>query len=302
MAISIGGNGLSLSTSLVRASLSHVRVLEGQVQVFDVTDFQSEQLALYCNGNAASPMAASPQPQLYLYGLVEGASFVDLQIFRDTGAVLAGELVQAIHHDGHGNPKRLSIEGGIFRTKYNATPLRFENADGVQLANVKVLCEGADPSGSSIVTFRAANNSISRLHINGLQAQVTGAKFGNGVLVAATDVGLTATQVHISNMQVPNAVTSGVLFSESGGGTVERNPEIQGCDFTGATTALNILSAQQVILAGNRGGRCWFVGTGSPEGVVTAGIGSLYTRNDGAAATTLYVKTSGTGNTGWTAK
>lgn len=44
------------------------------------------------------------------------------------------------------------------------------------------------------------------------------------------------------------------------------------------------------------------VGSGSPEGVVTAIVGSIFLRLDGAATTTLYVKTSGTGNTGWTAK
>lgn len=43
-------------------------------------------------------------------------------------------------------------------------------------------------------------------------------------------------------------------------------------------------------------------GTGSPQGVVTAAIGSLYCRLDGGANTTLYVKESGTGNTGWVAK
>lgn len=45
-----------------------------------------------------------------------------------------------------------------------------------------------------------------------------------------------------------------------------------------------------------------YSGTGSPEGVVTAGVGSLYTRRDGGAGSTLYVKESGTGNTGWVAK
>lgn len=43
-------------------------------------------------------------------------------------------------------------------------------------------------------------------------------------------------------------------------------------------------------------------GTGSPESAVTAPIGSLYLRLDGGAATSLYVKESGTGNTGWVAK
>jgi hypothetical protein len=43
-------------------------------------------------------------------------------------------------------------------------------------------------------------------------------------------------------------------------------------------------------------------GTGDPAGVVTANVGSLFLRSDGGATTTLYVKESGTGNTGWVAK
>lgn len=43
-------------------------------------------------------------------------------------------------------------------------------------------------------------------------------------------------------------------------------------------------------------------GTGSPEGVVAAAVGSIWTRTDGGAGTTMYVKQSGTGNTGWAAK
>ena len=42
-------------------------------------------------------------------------------------------------------------------------------------------------------------------------------------------------------------------------------------------------------------------GTGSPEGAVTANVGSIYMRRDGGAGTTFYVKESGTGNTGWVA-
>jgi hypothetical protein len=44
------------------------------------------------------------------------------------------------------------------------------------------------------------------------------------------------------------------------------------------------------------------VGTGTPEAVVTAPVGTLFLRTDGGANTTLYVKESGTGNTGWVAK
>jgi hypothetical protein len=42
-------------------------------------------------------------------------------------------------------------------------------------------------------------------------------------------------------------------------------------------------------------------GTGAPEGVITAPVGSIYLRLDGAANSSLYTKESGVGNTGWTA-
>jgi hypothetical protein len=43
-------------------------------------------------------------------------------------------------------------------------------------------------------------------------------------------------------------------------------------------------------------------GSGTPEGAVTAAVGSTYRRTDGGAGTSFYVKESGAGNTGWVAK
>lgn len=43
-------------------------------------------------------------------------------------------------------------------------------------------------------------------------------------------------------------------------------------------------------------------GTGTPEGAVTATVGSIFLRLDGGTSTALYVKETGTGNTGWVAK
>lgn len=45
----------------------------------------------------------------------------------------------------------------------------------------------------------------------------------------------------------------------------------------------------------------FFAGPGAPENVVAAPKGSLYLRSDGDANTTMYIKTTGTGVTGWTA-
>ena len=50
-------------------------------------------------------------------------------------------------------------------------------------------------------------------------------------------------------------------------------------------------------------GLCFITsGTGSPEGALSAAVGSIFLRTNGGAGTTLYVKESGTSTTGWVAK
>jgi len=46
----------------------------------------------------------------------------------------------------------------------------------------------------------------------------------------------------------------------------------------------------------------WRIGTGSPEGAIVGAPGSMFLNVSGGAGTTLYVKETGTGNTGWVAK
>lgn len=66
----------------------------------------------------------------------------------------------------------------------------------------------------------------------------------------------------------------------------------------GATRPRNIYLAGNLVINGVN----WLAGSGSPQSVVSAPIGSMYLRTDGGTGTTLYVKESGTGNTGWVAK
>jgi len=43
-------------------------------------------------------------------------------------------------------------------------------------------------------------------------------------------------------------------------------------------------------------------GSGTPEAVVTAPVGSIYLRTNGGAGTSIYIKETGAGNTGWIGK
>jgi hypothetical protein len=69
----------------------------------------------------------------------------------------------------------------------------------------------------------------------------------------------------------------------------------------GATNRLWLNTYTQNVRPG-AGTVIWTSGSGTPESAVTAPVGSLFTRTDGGAVTTLYVKESGAGNTGWVAK
>jgi hypothetical protein len=62
------------------------------------------------------------------------------------------------------------------------------------------------------------------------------------------------------------------------------------------------LSAPRFVRAAGTGSVQLISDSGTPEGAYDAPVGSIYLRTDGSTSTTLYVKTSGSGNTGWTAK
>jgi parallel beta-helix repeat protein len=110
----------------------------------------------------------------------------------------------------------------------------------------------------------------------------------NGILVFAT------TALTIRVFLFANAIDisggSAISTNLSGGAALSPQSQVWG-NSDGAPNQLDWLDNVKVS-----------VGTGSPESAVTGGIGSLFLRLDGSTSTTLYVKTSGTGNTGWTAK
>ncbi len=85
-------------------------------------------------------------------------------------------------------------------------------------------------------------------------------------------------------------------------GTLGPRLQIEAGVFTpnavGADQGVDTINALQLHV----GAVFWSSGAGSPEGVVTAPVGSLYSRSDGGTGTALYVKETGSGNTGWAAK
>lgn len=83
------------------------------------------------------------------------------------------------------------------------------------------------------------------------------------------------------------------------------NPSVGGVVLNGTDTTTRIverISAPDATTPISPARAMDLEGAGTPEGNVAAGVGSTYRRRNGGAGTSFYVKESGTGNTGWTAK
>lgn len=108
-------------------------------------------------------------------------------------------------------------------------------------------------------------------------------------------------KIQISNGNADIAINGSNSINLQSAGTTRLNVAVGG-DISVSTGDLKISGAGKAIVFAGNGSVLWRCGAGTPEGAVTAPVGSLFTRTDGGASTTLYVKESGTGNTGWVAK
>lgn len=97
----------------------------------------------------------------------------------------------------------------------------------------------------------------------------------------------------VARTRVDDSITIGNSVTETVAGRIRIG--------TSADQTSTMLGPLQLTI-GDTSGASIFVGTGSPEGVTTSGVGGLFLRTDGGASTTMYVKESGAGNTGWIGK
>lgn len=123
-----------------------------------------------------------------------------------------------------------------------------------------------------------------------------GVQIGNGtqVNVNASFVNITASASGTIQYVTLNLIAT--LLDASSVSAVDLGTPTATLDFNGTTIRFNNDRIQLgSTLVDVR------TGSGSPEGIVTAPVGSLFLRNDGSSGTTLYIKESGAGNTGWVA-
>jgi hypothetical protein len=190
----------------------------------------------------------------------------------NTAFTAAGTSGQVLSSNGTSTPTWLSQSALSVGSATNAT-----NATNVTGGTVSATT--GDFTGTVTCTNGVIANNLStgtNLYINNTS---TGGR--NWIIANQGSAGTAGTLLFYD-------ATAGLvrLYIETSGNINANSNPVIGVGYLGLSNTITISS-----------------GTGSPEGNVTAPKGSLYTNTTGASTiTVLYVKTSGSGNTGWTAK
>ncbi len=175
-------------------------------------------------------------------------------------------------------------DGGDFLSFYDTTgSLVIDTTEG----NREILLDNTD-------TILSSNETIAKISSK-QNDNSTDAVYSSIRFVAEGSSGNTALAFHTGSAGTPD--TEKARVSNSG-------RFLPGADNTyplGWTTD-RWASAFVETLRPGVGTSLWTSGAGTPEGSKTAPVGSMYTDTSGGAGTTLYIKESGTGNTGWVAK
>lgn len=161
---------------------------------------------------------------------------------------------------------------------------------------------GTSPTITTSLALAGGTVTASTPILDGTQTWNNGAVAFTGIKLRITD---TASSSGSMLMDL-GTVAAGVRFGVDGQGRIQ-TPKVTIDGTTSSFDANCVVAGSLVIHSGyvslNSGEtRIIKSGAGTPEGSQTASPGSLYLRTDGGAGTTLYIKESGTGNTGWIAK
>lgn len=197
----------------------------------------------------------------------------------------------------------------LFRVGRNVFANDTTGANFITLVDVTVFSVGGN-----VCRSLDATGTVYGIDVQAVAVAVTDALIGPGNVFSAAASSLDAcvrllvngssiTNISVTGNQGDNC-DFGVRLEDAGAGSFNGQLLIGSNNFNAATGDIQEVGTTPVVRIGfNAGlvGAQLFRGAGSPEGVVTARISSVYLRSDGGQATVLYYKESGTGNTGWVA-
>ena len=168
-----------------------------------------------------------------------------------------------------------------------------------------------DNNGANTLTLPATTSAVNYLQLsnsstgNGPQLTMVGSDTNISMMLIPKGTG--GVQIYAPTGVTPRLVANGadanhnLNLQSKGTGVIQANG-VEVATISGTQTLTNKTLTDPKVTAASGTTPTISAGAGTPEGSVTANPGSLYMRNDGGAGTSLYIKESGTGNTGWVGK
>ena len=197
----------------------------------------------------------------------------------------------------------------IDQTGIGGRAIFISGSSGSSISHIKIrdnwLCGGATSSGQCLQVAQGAGLNANNIWIDSNTFTSTDPATYALTINSVSNYWVTNNQLYGTGT-VPFSGTPFIVVG-SNNGNIYGNQNFYG---TALPTLTNnqfnypfVVSGSVQATSFNNNGLTWTTGSGSPEGNVTAAVGSIYSNGGGLTPTTVfYVKTSGSGNTGWTAK
>jgi Pectate lyase superfamily protein len=301
VALTLTGVGASDGDRNVRCSVIGNTIIDGCVSALNIEDMN------FCDNQMSMRGADTADPMVKFYRGVEGARISGNTFIRQYGVgadgatTTAGQVVNVSANRVEGpdgevviySPNNIIISNNIIRQYSPAGCIYCENGNDIHINDNQVLYYVNETNQRSAIVLNPALEAMSGATLKG---NVVHGGLGSGTLENGIKVGS-------SSYACDKVIISGNTIDGCTGAEIKLNGAMTTAPIvTDNLVSADVASVGNLIQIGGQGSRRIFQGSGTPQGVVTAGIGSQFQRTDGGAGTTLYVKESGTGNTGWIEK
>ena len=214
-------------------------------------------------------------------------------------------LVQSATSITANRPRKITLRDNHISTEYSlAVAIKIVNAQDVTIV------------GNHLINPQNANDGRQAIGISATDGAYASPQVGTVLIEGnyiynwyeAVAVGSSA-GLHVGSVTIANNVVEkgGVTTCrgwdlDSGGNQALLQCAMSGNELINVSPTWVTYPNCPILLDGERGGGGTYLCNGSPNGAIVETVGAIARRRDGGAGTTLYVKESGSGNTGWTAK
>jgi parallel beta-helix repeat protein len=198
------------------------------------------------------------------------------RVYTTLAAVVIDNVTLTDCHAYGNTTEGFAIDGGVAGIGYVSANI----IGGTSIGNTRrgvILnsrSDGSTVKNCSIVGMKVTDNDTGGLDV---QVQLSNAVSG----------------ITVTGCQIESSSGTGIFFASTATDLVLTNNQ-----FSIPTPETSPLPVP-VRVGGAKNSAAQWRGAGSPEGVVTAPVGSTFQRTDGSAGSVLYLKDTGTGNTGW---